>query len=171
MRGSLWLLLLLGCAAPRPSSRDEPRPAPATTRPDPVIASAEAALAKRDVKGAIADLEQGRWYADDRARAALVLYGCLLLENRVPDAVAALREYLEKTTRPSNPRDRTAIRLLRHHATGGGLESSDPEEACYFGLYALKALDERATAMPDLQLALKEAPEPERLLAKLALER
>jgi len=112
----------------------------------------------------------GGAHRGDRARAALLLYGCLLLEDRVPDAVAALREYLEKTTRPLNPRDHTAVRLLRHHATGGGLKPGNPEEACYFGLYAWKALDERTTAVPDLELAVREAPEPERLLAKIALE-
>ena len=94
----------------------------------------------------------------------------LLLEDRLPDAVATLREYLGKTTRPANPRDRTAIRLLRHHKGGGGLAARGPEEACYFGLYALKALDERETALPDLERALREAPDPERLLAKIALE-
>lgn len=134
------------------------------------MSSAGSALARRDVAGAREGLERGRWLADDRARAALLLYGCLLLEDRVPDAVAALREYLEKTTKPSNPRDRTAIRLLRHHATGGGLRPKGPEEACYFGLYALKALREPDTATPDLERALREAPEPERLLAKIALE-
>jgi len=170
MRGVLWLLIFMGCAAPRPRTPEESRPPSSTTRPDPVIASAEAALAKGDVTGARESLEQGRWFADDRARAALLLYGCLLLEDRVPDAVAALREYLEKTTRPLNPRDHTAVRLLRHHATGGGLKPGNPEEACYFGLYAWKALDERTTAVPDLELAVREAPEPERLLAKIALE-
>jgi hypothetical protein len=114
-------------------------------------------------------LERGRWLAEDRARAALLLYGCLLLEGRPADAVAELRAYLEKTTRPKNPRDHTAIRLLRHHATGGGLAARSAEEACYFGLYALKALEEPATGKPDLERAAKEAPEPERLLAALAL--
>jgi hypothetical protein len=170
LRGVSLLLLLAACATPTPPAPEEPRPSPATTRADPVIASAEAALAKRDIAGARGDLERGRWFADDRARAALLLYGCLLLENRPPDAVAALREYLEKTTRPTNPRDRTAIRLLRHHASGGGLQPRNPEEACYFGLYALKALEERDTALPDLERAVEQAPDPERLLAKLALE-
>jgi hypothetical protein len=170
MRRVLWPLLLAACAAPKVQAPEEPRPSPASTRPDPVIASAEASLAKRDVAGACESLERGRWFADDRARAALLLYGCLLLEDRMPDAVAALREYLEKTTRPTNPRDKTAIRLLRHHASGGGLEPRNPEEACYFGLYALKALDEPETAKPELERAVKEAPEPERLLAKIALE-
>lgn len=167
---ALWLLLLAACATPTPPAPEEPRPSSATTREDPVIATAEAALAKRDVAGAREDLERGRWLADDRARAALLLFGCLLLEDRMPDAVATLREYLEKTTQPANPRDRTAIRLLRHHQSGGGLEPKGPEEACYFGLYALKALDEPDTALPDLERALREAPEPERLLAKIALE-
>jgi hypothetical protein len=166
---SVPLLLLGACAAPRPAPPDEPRPV-ATARPDPVLASAESALAKRDVAGALDDLERGRWFADDRARASLLLYGCLLLEDRTADAVAALRDYLEKTTRLTNPRDQTAIRLLRHHASGGGLAPKDPEEACYFGLYALKALKEPGTAKPDLELAAGEAPEPERLLARLALD-
>lgn len=170
MRRLSLLLLAAACATPTPPAPEEPRPSPAVTRKDPVIATAEAALAKRDVSGAREDLERGRWLADDRARAALLLYGCLLLEDRLPDAVAALREYLEKTTRPTNPRDRTAIRLLRHHASGGGLVSKGAEEACYFGLYALKALGEPDTAMPDLERALRDAPEPERLLAKIALE-
>ncbi len=166
----LPLLLLAACAAPAQPAPEGPRPAPAAVRPDPVVASAEATLAKRDVAGAREDLERGRWYADDRARAALLLYGCLLLEGRTADAVAALREYLEKTTEPSNPRDRIATRLLRHHAGGGGLVAKSPEEACYFGLYALKALGEPATALPDLELARREAPDPERLLAKIALD-
>lgn len=138
-------------------------------RPDPVLSCTETALARHDLEGAVANLERGRWVADDRARAALLLYGCLLLEGRTPEAVGALREYLEKTTGLSNPRDRIAIRLLRHHATGGGLASRNPEEACYFGLYALKALDEPTTARPDLELAAREAGDPERLLARMAL--
>lgn len=170
MRRGLYLLLLAACATPEQPAPEEPRPAPETMRADPVIASAEASLGKRDVAGAREGLERGRWFADDRARAALLLYGCLLLEDRLPDAVATLREYLEKTPKPGNPRDRTAIRLLRHHATGGGLQPKGPEEACYFGLYALKALREPDTALPDLERALREAPEPERLLAKIALE-
>jgi len=170
MRRALWLLLLAACATPRAPEPEEPRPSSASTRPDPVIAAAEAALAKRDVAGACEDLERGRWLADDRARATLLLYGCLLLEGRVADAVDALREYLSKTTGPNNPRDRMAIRLLRHHQGGGSLSAKDPEEACYFGLYALKALDEPETARPDLELAIQEAPEPERLLAKIAVE-
>jgi tetratricopeptide (TPR) repeat protein len=170
MRRALWPLLLAACATPTPPPPEEPRPSSATTRADPVIATAEASLAKGDVAGAREDLERGRWLADDRARAALLLYGCLLLEGRMPDAVAALREYLEKTTKLVNPRDRTAIRLLRHHASGGGLEPKGAEEACYFGLYALKALREPDSALPDLERALREAPEPERLLAKIALE-
>lgn len=165
----LPLLLLAACAAPAPPAPQEPRPASGSTRPDPVLEAAETALARRDVTGARATLERGRWFADNRARAALLLYGCLLLEGRPADAVAVLREYLEKTPRPSNPRDRIATKLLRHHASGGGLEAKGPEEACYFGLYALKALDEPATARPDLELASREAPEPERLLAKIAL--
>ncbi len=170
MRRGFWLLLLLGCATPDAPAPEERRPVSASTRPDPVIASVEAALAKRDLAGARDDLERGRWFADDRARAALLLYGCLLLEGRTPDAVAALREYLEKTPQPTNPLDRTAVRLLRHHASGGGLAARNPEEACYFGLYALKALGEPLTALPDLELASKEAPEPERLLARMALD-
>lgn len=170
MHRALWLLLLAACATPRDPAPDEPRPSSASTRPDPVIATAEAALAKRDVAGACEDLERGRWLADDRARATLLLYGCLLLEDRDADAVAALREYLAVTTGPNNPRDRTAIRLLRHHQGGGSLSARDPEEACYFGLYALKALDEPDTARPDLERAVQDAPDPERLLAKIALE-
>jgi len=172
MRRGFWFLLLLGCAtpdAPAPYHHDPP-PAPASARPDPVLASAEAALARRDVAGAREDLERGRWFADDRARAALLLCGCLLLEGRTADAVAALRQYLEKTTQARNPRDRIALRLLRHHASGGGLAAKGPEEACYFGLYALKALGEPETARPDLERASREAPEPERLLAKIALD-
>jgi hypothetical protein len=168
---SRWpLLLLLGaCAAPTVPPPEAPGPAPRSTRPDPVIAAAESALRRRDVAGAREDLERGRWFADDRARAALLLYGCLMLEGKPADAIAALRTYLEKTTRPSNPRDRVAAKLLRHHKDGGGLAAKGAEEACYFGLYALKALDEPATARPDLELASREAPEPERLLANIAL--
>lgn len=171
MRRGFWFLLLpLGCSTPAAPAPEQPRPAAASARPDPVLASAETALGRRDVETARENLERGRWYADDRARASLLLYGCLLLEGRTADAVAALREYLEKTTRTRSPRDRIALRLLRHHASGGGLKARSPEEACYFGLYALKALDEPATARPDLELAMKEAPEPERLLAKIALD-
>jgi hypothetical protein len=135
-----------------------------------VVASATAALLRHDVAGAREDLETGRWLADDRARAALLLFGCLLLEDRTADAVATLRTYLEKTTQPKNPRDRTVIRILRHHATGGGLKSRDAEEACYFGLYALVALKEPTAAVSDLERAAAEAAEPERLLASIALE-
>jgi hypothetical protein len=127
------------------------------------------ALRRGDLAGAREGLERGRWHAEDRARAALLLYGCLLLEGRPADAVAALREYVEKTTRAKGPRDTIAVRLLRHHASGGGLLPRTAEEACYFGLYALKALEEPATARPDLERASKAAPEPERLLAAMAL--
>lgn len=165
----LPLLLVAACAAPAQPAPEGPRPATRSTRPDPVIAAAEAELRRRDVAAARDDLEHGRWFADDRARAALLLYGCLMLEGRHADAVAALRAYLEKTTRPANPRDRIAVKLLRHYQSGGSLAAKGPEEACYFGLYALKALHEPATARPDLELASREAPEPERLLARIAL--
>jgi len=170
MRRGFLFLLLLGCSTPDAPAPEQPRPSQASIRPDPVLAAAGAALGRRDVATARENLERGRWYADDRARAALLLYGCLLLEGRPADAVAALRQYLEKTTKTKNPRDRIALRLLRHHASGGALAAKDPEEACYFGLYALKALDEPETARPDLERAGNEAPEPERLLAKIALE-
>lgn len=169
-RGSSFLLLLLGCSTPDAPAPEQPRPSQASVRPDPVLAAAEAALGRRDVATARENLERGRWYADDRARASLLLYGCLLLEDRTADAVAALRQYLEKTTQARNPRDKVALRLLRHHASGGALEAKDPEEACYFGLYALKALDEPETARPDLERASREAEEPERLLAKIAMD-
>jgi hypothetical protein len=171
MRWGLWFLLLpLGCSTPAAPAPEQSRPLPASVRPDPVLASAETALGRRDVATARENLERGRWYADDRARASLLLYGCLLLEGRTADAMAALRQYLEKTTKATNPRDKVALRLLRHHASGGALAAKDPEEACYFGLYALKALDEPETARPDLERASREAQEPERLLAKIALE-
>jgi hypothetical protein len=170
MRWGVWFLLILGCSTPDAPAPEQPRPSSGSVRPDPVLAAAEAALGRRDVAAARENLERGLWYADDRARAALLLYGCLLLEGRTADAVAALRQYLEKTTKAKNPRDKIALRLLRHHASGGALEAKDPEEACYFGLYALKALDEPATARPDLELAVREAAEPERLLAKIALD-
>ncbi len=170
MHRVLWVLLLAGCAAPSIPAPEAPRPKSSSTRPDPVLSAVETSLAKRDVAAARAALERGRWYADDRARAALLLYGCLLLEGRTADAVAALREYLEKTPTPSNSRDRIVTKLLRHHANGGSLAAKGPEEACYFGLYAQKALGEPATALPDLELARREAPEPERLLAKTALD-
>jgi hypothetical protein len=65
-------------------------------------------------------------------------------------------------------RDTIALRLLRHHASGGGLHASSAEEACYFGLYALEALGEEETARPDLEWALREAPAPERALVEAA---
>lgn len=174
-----WLLLLAGCIhccthgypAP-PESTPPPGEAAAPAKPppvDPVIEQAGAALAKGDVALARDDLERGRWFAEDRARAALLLYGCLLLEGRTADAVAALRAYVEKTTRPKNPRDHVAIRLLRHHRTGGGLAARNAEESVYFGLYALKALEEPDTARADLERGAREAPEPERFLARAAL--
>jgi hypothetical protein len=166
------VLLVLGCttAAPEPAPEPPPpAPAPETRPADPFLEGVRGALARGDVAGAREALERGRWLAEDRARMALLLFGCLLLEGRPADAVKELRAYLEKTTRPKNPRDSTAIRLLRHHATGGGLAARGAEEACYFGLYALKALDEPATARPDLERGAREAPEPERLLAELAL--
>ena len=165
-----WIVFALACSAP------EPALAPAHTGPparrwaaarDPVLEKASRFLERGDVAAARKALEEERWLADDRARATLLLFGCLLVEGRYADGIDILREYLEKTPRLKTGRDLIAARLLRHHATGGGLSAESAEEACYFGLYALKALKEAETARPDLEFARREAPLPERYLAEI----
>jgi len=135
-------------------------------RDDPVLARTETLLRDGDVAGAAALLERDRWFATDRARAALLLCGCRLAEGNFAAGMDVLREYLGKTPRLRTRRDEIALRLLRHHASGGGLKAESAEEACYFGLYALKALGEPETARPDLEWALREAPPPEHALVE-----
>lgn len=167
-------LLLCVAACARPPAREEsapppsPPPSPRLPAPDPVIERTGQLLAHGDVAQARALLQQERWVAKDRARATLLLYGCLMLEGDYAAAIDALRSYLEKTTRPGAGRGAIAEDLLRHDATGGGGKATSAEEACYFGLYALKALREPETARADLDWAKREAPEPERRLAELA---
>jgi hypothetical protein len=164
------LLLLAACTAPPDAQEARPAAEPRAreTSVDPVLARAAARLRDGDIAGAAATLERDRWFADDRARAALLLCGCLLAEGDFARGMDVLREYLAKTTRVRSARDTIALRLLRHHATGGGLKAESAEEACYFGLYALKALGEGETARPDLEWALRAAPAPERALVEAA---
>jgi tetratricopeptide (TPR) repeat protein len=129
---------------------------------------ARRALAADDLVGALAGLERDRWLAADRGGAALLFAGCLLARGRHADAIDTLRAYLAKTGRARSDADDIAIRLLRHHATGGGERARTAREACYFGLYALGALGEPETARADLERALREAPETERLLVRAA---
>ena len=168
VRISFLLICLAACGAPR-TAPHQPVPAPPTplerTR-NQVIDHATEALARGDVAGARRGLERERWIAEDRARAALLLFGCLLLEKRLADGIEVLREYLQKTPRIKSEGDRIAVRLLRHHASGGGLRARTATEACYFGLYALQALEEPETARPDLLWALEEAPLPEHYLVE-----
>jgi len=130
----------------------------------PWLTSVEGALGVGDVDRACAILEASRWYADDRARATLLLCGARLRKKDHGAAIDALREYIAKTPNKTNPRDDSVIHLLRHHAGGGSLTPRDAEEAVYFALYALHALNEPAAAQPHLALARAEAPSPERLL-------
>jgi len=160
------LLLLASCSAAPEAPAAAPESAPPRATHDRVIDRAADALKAGDVAGARAGLEKNRWLADDRARAALLLFGCLLVDGRHGEAVEILRGYLAKTPRIKTERDVIVVRLLRHHASGGGLEARNAEEACYFGLYALKALGEKETARADLARARSKAPEPERYLAR-----
>jgi hypothetical protein len=168
------LALVAACRRPAPAEprvpADDaaPRPSPPAAV-DPVLARATASLEAGDVPGARRVLEAQRWYAKDKARAALLLCGCLLVQGDHAAAMDALRAYLEKTTGPGGRREALATRLLRHHASGGGLRAGDAEAACYFGLYALKALGEPEAAKDDLAWAAREAPPPERALARAAL--
>lgn len=167
------LLLCAACGACisdpyPPRQEDGANHAPREPRTDPVVARAEEKLRAGDVSGAAAVLERDRWFAADRARAALLLCGCRLTEGDFARGMDVLREYLAKTTRVRSARDTIALRLLRHHATGGGLRAESAEEACYFGLYALEALGEEETARPDLEWAMRAAPPPERALVEAA---
>jgi tetratricopeptide (TPR) repeat protein len=162
------------CAGAPPSDEEAPRAAPEPPRrrrADGVLGRAAAALARDDVAAAKKILEEDRWLAEDRAGAALLLAGCLLLEGDHARAVDVLREYLARTTRLKTEGDVIAVRLLRHHGSGGGLAARSAREACHFGLYALGALQEPAAARPDLERALRDAPEAEQHLARVALAR
>lgn len=168
------VLILAACAAPRPAEpppEPEPAPRPRVERVDPLARRAQRLFDKGDLKAARALLERDRWFAADRARAALLLCGCRLAGGDHAAAIEGLREYLAMTTRVKTHRDKIATRLLRHHATGGGLTATSAEEAAYFGLYALKALKEEETARADLLRASREAPEPERALVNAAWQR
>jgi len=173
----LWtpvpLLLAAACTgAAHRDARPARAPEPPPHRPaDPVLAAATAALAAGDVASARAGLERDRWLADERADAALLLAGCLLLEGDHARAIDVLREYLAKTPGVRGAGDRIATHLLRHHAGGGMERAASAREACYFGLYALGALGEPDTARPDLRRAAEEGPPPEQALARIALGR
>ena len=165
----LLAVLAQGCTTTEVKTAPPPA-APAAPHLDPVLRGATSRLRGRDLAGARNILERGRWYANDRARAALLLSGCQLAEGKGEAAMQTLRTYLAKTTRTDSARKRLALRILRNHAAGGTLEPLSPEEACYFGLYSLTVLKRTDVAKVDLEWAGREAPEPERLLARLALE-
>lgn len=166
------LLLLASCARPPP----EPERTPERARPpplreeDPLIKVVKATILEGDLAGARGVLERDRWLARDPARAALLYFDLLLMAGAHADAVEQLRDYVEKRTRPAEGRSAIAVKILRHHASGGGLRADGAEEACHFGLYALHALHEPETARPDLERAAAGAEEPERTLALRALQ-
>jgi len=172
MRAVTVLPALLVAACSTPMKRPEEPVQPVAELParavDPLLVNVTRALKARDLEHATTLLERGRWYARDRGRAALLLCGCRLVAGDYASAMEGLREYLAKTPRIRSASDRLAIKLLRHHASGGGLKAETAEEACYMGLYALMALKEPKTAAADLRWARIEAPEPERLLVNLA---
>jgi len=172
VRAAALLLLALPACGASCLPRHRPVPPRSVERaerarpPDAVLGRVAEAIARGDLAGARAHLDAERWLAADRARAALLYFDLLLAEGRPTDATEALRAYLEKTPRPGAGRSAMAAKLLRHHATGGGLASESPEEALHFGLYALFALEEKRVALPDLERAAAGAPEPERSLAR-----
>jgi len=163
---SLLVLLLAGCRAP--PAEELPPLSPREAR-DAVLDQATLELEAGNPRAAQRTLERGQWVARDRAHAALVLSGCQLLGGDHAAAIDTLRAYLAVTPRASERYQRMIVRLLRHHSGGGDLEPLSATEACYFGLYGLKALEEPDTARPDLAWAVREAPAPERDLARLAL--
>ena len=165
-RFAVVLPLLAACAS-KPS---EPVLFTSPVEPDgPVILRVTQALEDGDIDAARTALENDRWLAKDRGRAALLYYDCLLAKNEFALGIDSLRAYLEKTTRLKTPSDEIASRLLAHHAGGGNLSPESDNEACHFGFYALVGLRERETARPMLEAAAKHAGKPERLLAKRAL--
>jgi len=171
MRAVTILPALLAAACSAPLKEPEEPVQPVAHLPEretePLIENVTRALKKRDLAHATTLLERGRWHARDRGRAALLLCGCRLAGGDYASAMEGLREYLAKTTRVKSSADRLAIKLLRHHASGGGLSAENAVEACYMGLYALMALKEPRAAEADLAWARREAPEPERLLVDL----
>ena len=171
-RPTLLLFLLAACASPdeRPETPSRAPEPPPRRPPDRVLAAVTVSLASGDVAAARERLERDRWLAEDRAGAALLLAGCLLLERDHAGAVDVLRGYIAKTPAARSEGDRIVERLLRHHGGGGMGRAGSAREACYFGLYAMGALDEAATARPDLERAFREAPDAERHLARIALK-
>ncbi len=125
-------------------------------------------LKRNDPAAAARVLQRAHWYVADRARAALLLAGCRLRLGQHEQAMKVLRDYIAKTPHQKNPRDATALHLLRHHATGGALEPRDGEEAVYFALYARHALEEPESALPLIERARQDAPSPEILLLEAA---
>jgi len=165
----LPVLLAVACSAPLKEPEEPVQPVahlPAREI-EPLLENVTRALKGGDLAHAITLLERGRWQAQDRGRAALLLCGCRLAGGDYASAMEGLREYLAKTTRVKSSSDRLAIKLLRHHASGGGLSAESGLEACYMGLYALMALKEPRAAETDIEWARREAPEPERLLVDL----
>lgn len=168
MRRLLPTLVLAACVGDPPAPGERPSAAePPAAKADPVLARARAALARGDLAVAKAGLRRDRWLSRDRASATLLLAGCLLAEGDYAAAIDVLRADLAKTTGLETPADRIAVRLLRHHASGGGKRAASAREAAYFGLYALKALKEDETARADLDWAARAAPEAERALVRI----
>ncbi|MEE8105799.1 MAG: hypothetical protein V3T86_09725 [Planctomycetota bacterium] len=158
--------LVVACA----SKPTEPALTTSPVEPDdPVILRVTRALEQGGVDAARTALENDRWLAKDRGRAALLYYDCLLAKNEFALGIDSLRAYLEKTGRLKTRADEIASRLLAHHSGGGRLAPKGDDEACHFGLYALVGLREPDTARPMLEAAAKHAEKPERLLAQWAL--
>ncbi len=145
-----------------PSARRTPH------QDSPVVAAATRLLEQDDLAAAQAYLRRELWFAKDRGSAALLLFGCHVAHDDHAAGLHVLRRYLEKTPAVRSVAEAIAERLLRHHATGGGLRARSAREAAYFGLYALRALDEPDTARADLSRAARDAPRAERALLAAA---
>ena len=101
--------LVAACA----SQPVEPGPSSSREEPDgPVILRVTRALEENDIDAARTALENNRWLAEDRGRAALPYFDCLLAKDEFALGIDSLRAYLEKTTRIKTRGDEKTMRLL-----------------------------------------------------------